>query len=67
MKTTDANYYQVVSMSYEEKVAMYMKLKKRELVEMLIHCNELLDNLSRRRDNLYSGTPYDLNRARRKK
>jgi hypothetical protein len=54
-------------MSYEEKVAMYMKLKKRELVEMLIHCNELLDNLSRRRDNLYSGTPYDLNRARRKK
>jgi hypothetical protein len=51
-------------MSYEEKVAMYMKLKKRELVEMLIHCNELLENLSNTNNCLYTkDNSYDLNRG----
>lgn len=32
----------VVEQSHEEKVAMYMKLKKKELIEMLIESNRLL-------------------------
>ena len=62
-----AGYCQVVEMTREEKIAMYMKLTKRELIEMLIHCNELLGKMSDTSNRKYrTGTPYDLNRARRK-
>ena len=36
------NYHQVVEMTHDEKVAMYMKLTKKQLIEMLIECNRLL-------------------------
>jgi hypothetical protein len=32
--------YQVVEQTYEEKFAMYLKLSKRELIEMLIEANK---------------------------
>lgn len=39
------NYIQIVEMTKEEKVKMYMKHTKRELIEMLINCNNILDQL----------------------
>jgi len=36
-------YHQVVDMTKEEKVAMYMKHTKRELIEMLLQNQELLE------------------------
>ena len=67
MKNMNTNYYQVVEQTKDEKVAMYMKLTKRELIEMVIHCNELLGKMSDTNNRKYrTGTPYDLNRARRK-
>jgi len=33
---------QIVEQTHEEKVAMYMKLPKEELIEMLIECNNIL-------------------------
>ena len=41
---THAGYCQVIEMSREEKVAMYMKLTKKELIEMLLLNQELLTN-----------------------
>ena len=35
---------QIIEQTHDEKVAMYMKLKKAKLIEMLIHCNEILDS-----------------------
>jgi hypothetical protein len=35
--------YQVVKQTHEEKVEMYMKLGKKELVDMLIECNRMLE------------------------
>lgn len=40
---THAGYCQVIEMSREEKVAMYMKLTKKELIEMLLLNQELLE------------------------
>ena len=37
------DYCQVVEMSREEKVAMYMKLSKRELIEMLLQNQEIVE------------------------
>jgi hypothetical protein len=34
---------QIVEQTHEEKIAMYMKLPKKQLAEMLIECNALLD------------------------
>ena len=34
---------QIVEMTHDEKVAMYMKQPKSKLIEMLINCNNLLD------------------------
>jgi hypothetical protein len=34
---------QVVHQTHEEKMAMYMKLPKYKLAEMLISCNDVLD------------------------
>ena len=36
---------QIVEQTKEEKLAMYMKLTKKELANMLIACNDLLDNI----------------------
>lgn len=33
---------QVIEQTHEEKMAMYMKLPKKKLIEMLIQCNLLL-------------------------
>lgn len=38
----NANYVHIVEMTHEEKVKMYMKCTKKNLVEMLIECNRLL-------------------------
>ncbi len=38
--------HQVIKQTKEEKVAMYMKSSKRELVDMLIECNNLLDGIA---------------------
>jgi hypothetical protein len=60
MKT---NYYQVVDMTKEEKIAMYMGCTKRELIEMLLENQELLMQ-SIMRDNNFADKggwppPYD--------
>ena len=39
------NYIHIVEMTKEEKVKMYMKCTKMELIEMLINCNDILDYL----------------------
>lgn len=36
---------QMIEQTRDEKIAMYMNLTKRELVEMVINCNELLTML----------------------
>ena len=36
------NFMQIVEQTHEEKIAMYMKCTKKELIEMLIECNRLL-------------------------
>jgi argonaute-like protein implicated in RNA metabolism and viral defense len=38
----ETNFMQVIDLSYDEKVDMYMKLSKKELIEMLINCNDIL-------------------------
>ena len=36
---------QIVEQTYDEKMAMYMKLPKKKLIEMLIQCNLILNNI----------------------
>ena len=36
----------IIPQTRDEKIAMYMKLTKRELVEMLVNSNGVLDKLS---------------------
>jgi len=36
------NFYQVVNMSDEEKLKMYLKLPKKKLAEMVIQLNKLI-------------------------
>lgn len=40
-----SGYMQVVPQTHEEKVAMYMKCTKKQLVEMVIECNRILDTI----------------------
>jgi hypothetical protein len=35
---------QVIQQTDEEKMAMYMKLPKKEIIAMLIQCNKILDS-----------------------
>lgn len=35
---------QIIQQTDEEKMAMYMKLPKKKIIEMLIQCNKLLEN-----------------------
>jgi hypothetical protein len=39
--------YKIVRQTREEKLAMYMKLRKKELAEMLISANDAIDNLTK--------------------
>lgn len=39
--------YQVVEMTYEEKVAMYKKVDKEQLIKMLIECGRIIDHLTK--------------------
>lgn len=39
-------YFQVIEQSDDEKIKMYMKLTKRELAEMLISANRVIEGLS---------------------
>lgn len=42
----NSNYYRIVPQTYEEKVEMYMKLDKREIIDMLIEANKHLERMS---------------------
>ena len=55
MKNID--YYQVIEMTKEEKVAMYMKLTKKELIEMLLQNQELLTNQIRHNNSYKHSWP----------
>ena len=35
---------QIIQQTDEEKMAMYMKLPKKKIIEMLIQCNKILEN-----------------------
>jgi hypothetical protein len=37
--------FQVKEQTDEEKMAMYMKLPKKEIIKMLIECNKILTNI----------------------
>jgi len=37
---------QIVEQTYDEKMAMYMKLPKKKLIEMLIQCNLLIEQIT---------------------
>ena len=39
------NYMQVVQQTHEEKMAMYMKMPKKKLAEMLINCNNIIADI----------------------
>ena len=41
-------YMRIVKQTDEEKLAMYMKCKKKELAKMLIECNKLLQIFSKK-------------------
>jgi hypothetical protein len=42
MKNIEYNFMQIVDLTHDEKVDMYMKCSKKELIEMLINCNDIL-------------------------
>ena len=44
-------YMQIVEQTDKEKLAMYMKCKKKELAEMLINCNKYLEMYIGKNDN----------------
>ena len=47
------NYYEVIESSNEDKIIMYMKSTKEELINMLIECNKHIDLLLASKDPLY--------------
>lgn len=40
------NYCQVVVMTREEQKQMYMEMDKEHIIELLLNCQELLENLA---------------------
>lgn len=40
---TNANFVQILPQTKEEKVAMYMKHSKKEIIEMLLNCQTVMD------------------------
>ncbi len=49
---------QIIEQTREEKLAMYMKLPKKEIAEMLINCNDLIHTLTK--NNKYT-SPISMN------
>lgn len=45
---------QVIEQTREEKIAMYMKLKKREIAEMLANANDAIDMLQKSRSSIWT-------------
>lgn len=52
-------FYQTMELSHDEKVAMYMKCKKKDLIEMIIHCNLIIENLKPEIVYPIEGTSYE--------
>ena len=46
MKYEVCRMLQIVEQTKEEKIAMYMKLPKKQIVEMLINCNNIVTALT---------------------
>lgn len=46
-----SNYCQIVPQTYEEKVEMYDKLEKRQIIDMLIEANNQIDILINQNKN----------------
>jgi len=44
--------YQVIAQTHDEKMVMYMKLSKKQLVEMLINCNDIITTLIQAKDRV---------------
>ena len=42
---TSANYYRVEELSNEEKKKLYMGMDKEAIVDMLIECNKIINNV----------------------
>ena len=40
---SNVNFVQIVPQTKEEKVAMYMKHSKKEIIEMLLNCQTVMD------------------------
>ena len=51
---------QIVEQTKEEKMAMYMKLPKKQIAEMLINCNDIITALIQEKN---CDIPADSNRA----
>ena len=52
---------QVVEQTHAQKIEMFMKLPKRQIIEMLIECNRIINN--RTLEILYSDNIVNLNMA----
>lgn len=39
--------YQIIEQTEEEKIAMYMKMPKKQIIKMLLNCNRLIDELTK--------------------
>jgi len=52
--------YQIIEQTHEEKVKMYSKLNKKELVEMLIEANNHLDRFTNPTKYLFYGADRGL-------
>ena len=39
--------FKLIKQSKEEKIKMYEKMQKSELIEMLLNCNEIIDLLTK--------------------
>jgi hypothetical protein len=46
--------YQIVEQTREEKIAMYMKMPKKHLVDMLINCNDIILTLTQAKNYVSS-------------
>ena len=46
-----ANFVQVVPQTKEEKVVMYMKYSKEEIIEMLLNCQDVIENQQKKNCN----------------
>ena len=59
-----SNYMRILNQTYDEKIKMYMKLKKLQIAEMLVNCNNMIDiiktgNAKTISANIAQSTPKD--------